>query len=58
MLGKLAQDLDKPRFGVCRACRHLVGDGCCLRGQPPYECDLFNEPLTEPEIEQLCVNFV
>ncbi len=57
MLGELAQDLNKPRFGVCTNCRHLCGDGCCLQGQPPYECGLLNEALTEPEIEQLCVNF-
>ncbi len=57
MLGELAQDLDKPRFGVCTDCRHLCGDGCCLQGQPPYECGLLNEPLAEPEIGQLCVNF-
>ena len=57
MLGELAQDLGKPRFGVCADCRHLCGDDCCLQGQPPYECSLLNEPLAEPEIEQLCVNF-
>ena len=58
MLGELAQDLDKPRFGVCTECRHLCGDGVCLEGQPPYRCGLLNEPLAEPEIGQLCVNFV
>ena len=57
MLGELAQDLDKPRFGVCTECKHLCGDGRCLQGQPPYQCGLLNEPLAEPEIEQLCVNF-
>jgi len=57
MLGELAHDLDKPRFGVCTECRHLCGDGYCLQGQPPYECGLLNEPLAEPDIEQLCVNF-
>ena len=31
MLGELAQDLGKPRFGVCTDCRHLCGDGFCLR---------------------------
>ncbi len=57
MLGELAQDLGKPQFGVCTECRHLCGDGCCLEGQPPYQCGLLNEPLAEPEIGQLCVNF-
>ena len=57
MLGELAQDLDKPRFGVCTECKHLCGDGRCLQGQAPYQCGLLNEPLAEPEIEQLCVNF-
>ena len=57
MLGELAQNLGKPRFGVCTDCRYLGGDGCCQEGQPPYACSLLNEPLTEPETEQLCVNF-
>ncbi len=58
MLGELAQDLGKPRFGVCTECRYLCGDGVCLEGRPPYECGLLNEPLAEPEIGQLCVSFV
>jgi len=57
VLEELAQDLGKPRFGVCTGCRHLCADGCRLQGQPPYECGLLEEPLAEPEIEQLCVNF-
>ena len=57
MLGELAQNLGKPRFGRCMDCRHLGGDGCCLQGQPPYECGLLNKPLAASEIEQLCVNF-
>jgi len=57
MLGQLARELKKPGFGICAHCRHLYTDRCCLQGQPPYECNLLNEPLTEPEIEQLCVNF-
>ena len=57
MLGELAQDLGKPRFGVCTDCRHLCGDGFCLQGRPPYECGLLNEPLAEFDIGQLCVNF-
>ena len=47
MLGELAQDLGKPRFGVCTECRYLCGDGVCLEGRPPYECGLLNEPLAE-----------
>ncbi len=50
MLGELAQDLGKPRFGVCMACRHLGGDGCCLQGQLLYECTFLDEPLAEREL--------
>ena len=57
MLGELAHELSKPAFGVCTHCRHLYGDGCCLQGQPPYECGLLSEPLDASEIKQLCVNF-
>ena len=57
MLTQLARELSKPAFGICAHCSHLYGDGCCLNDQPGYECKLLNEPLLEPEIEQLCVNF-
>jgi hypothetical protein len=57
MLGQLARELKKPAFGICAHCRHLYTDRCYLQGQQPYECNLLNEPLAEPEIEQLCVNF-
>ena len=57
LLGELARELRKPTFGTCKHCRHLYSDSCCLQGQSPYRCTSLNEPLTEPEIEQLCVNF-
>ena len=57
MLEQLAHELSKPAFGICMHCKHLYGDGCCVQGQPPYQCHLLNEPVAEPEIEQLCVNF-
>ncbi len=57
MLGQLARDLSKPPFGTCKHCRHLYADRCCLQGQSPYRCTMLSEPLAEPEIEQLCVNF-
>ena len=57
MLGELACEQGKPAFGVCTHCRHLYGDGCCWQGQAPYRCGLLDEPLDEPEIGQLCVNY-
>ena len=57
MLEQLARKLGKPTFGICAHCRHLSGGRRGMRSQPSYRCTLFNEPLTEPEIEQLCLNF-
>jgi DNA-binding MarR family transcriptional regulator len=57
MLAQLAGDLGKPRFGVCTHCKHLRAEDCCLAGGTPYECSFLNEPLDEPELRELCVNF-
>ncbi len=57
MLGELARELRKPAFGTCKHCRHLYSDLCCLKGQSPYRCTMLNEPLAEPEIEQLCIQY-
>jgi DNA-binding MarR family transcriptional regulator len=57
MLGQLARELRKPAFGTCKHCKHLYGGDCCPQGQSPYRCTVLNEPLAEPEVEQLCVNF-
>ena len=57
MLGHVALERGKRPFGMCPSCEHLVGDGCCQEGKPPYECLFFDEPLKAAELEQLCINY-
>lgn len=56
ILGHIAGERGKRPFGSCPACAHLRGEGC-LEGRSPYECALVGEPLTQAELEQLCVKF-
>ena len=53
----VASETGKPIFGTCETCEHLEGDGRCKRGRGPYACSFVNEPLTEDELEELCIHF-
>ena len=53
----VASETGKPIFGTCDTCEHLEGDGRCKRGRGPYACSFVNEPLTEDELEELCIHF-
>ena len=57
MLGHVATETGKPFFGTCETCTHFKGDGCCRTGLPAYECGFLNQPLTEEELDELCINF-
>lgn len=57
MVGQVALERDKRPFGMCPSCEHLVGDGSCQEGKPPYECLFFNAPLKTADLEQLCINY-
>jgi len=54
---QVALETGRPMFGTCEICQHLLGDTCCKQGQEPYACGFVNEPLTEGELEQLCIHF-
>ncbi|MFT4726803.1 MAG: DNA-binding MarR family transcriptional regulator [Granulosicoccus sp.] len=58
MLGHVTQERGKPPFGTCTSCQYLQSDGCCRKGQAPYECGLTSEPLLLEELEGVCINFV
>ena len=47
----------KPLFGTCETCAHFAGDRCCQAGRPAPACGFMNEPLTEAELDELCINF-
>ena len=57
MQGHVASETGKPIFGTCETCEHLEGDGYSKQGRGPYACGFVNEPLTEDELEELCINF-
>lgn len=57
MQGHVASETGKPIFGTCETCEQLEGDGCCKQGRGQYACGFVNEPLTEDELEELCINF-
>jgi DNA-binding MarR family transcriptional regulator len=57
MLGHVARERSKRPFGSCTSCEHLEGDGCCREGEPRYQCGIVGAPLTEAELQQLCINF-
>ena len=57
MLRVLAEEQGRNAFGMCPNCKYLRTGVCCRSDLPEYQCDLVGEPLTETEIDQLCVNF-
>ena len=48
----------KPIFGTCVRCKHLEGYGCYKQGCGEYACGFVNEPLSEDELEELCIHFM
>lgn len=57
MLRALAEEQGRNVFGMCRNCKYLRTGVCCQSNLPEYQCEFVREPLTEAEIDQLCVNF-
>jgi DNA-binding MarR family transcriptional regulator len=53
----VASETGKPIFGTCERCEHLEGDGCYKQGGGEYACGFVNEPLSEDELEELCIHF-
>jgi len=58
MLRRMAQQQGKRHFGKCPHCKYFQEDGCYANGNADYCCTLVEEPLTEAETHQLCVNFL
>jgi len=53
----VAMETGRPIFGTCETCEHLEGDASCKQGGGQYVCGFANEPLTEDELEELCIYF-
>lgn len=51
ILQQLAAERDRPALGMCTLCGHLSSGG--ERG---FRCRLLREPLSERELDQLCVH--
>jgi len=56
-LGSVTTEAGTPQFGTCRNCRHLHGAGCCGETPACYECGFLSEPLSEAELDALCIRF-
>ncbi len=57
MLGHVTVETGKPLFGTCETCEHLDSDRRGEEGLALCACGLFNEPLIEQELGELCINF-
>lgn len=57
ILDRVLTERDRSLFGVCTACVHLRGEDCCLNSGNMYECGLLEEPLSEGELAEICVNY-
>ena len=57
MLGHIAVETGRPLFGTCETCEHLQSDHRGEEGLALCACGLFDEPLIEQELGELCINF-
>lgn len=57
MLDRLLTEHGRPLFGVCTTCTHLRAEDRCLNSGSTYECGLLEEPLSEGELAEICVNY-
>ena len=55
MLDDVSRERGKVQFGSCRSCEHLNGDRQDRKSS--YVCGRLDTPLTEAELEQLCIDF-
>ena len=56
-VGILTRTLGRCEFGICEDCRHLHLAGAEGGIEVPFKCGLTDDPLSEPELEQICVSF-
>lgn len=56
ILSRMLARRGQPRFGMCACCDHLRLDADGEHPQGPHACDLLQEPLSEQETRQICVN--
>lgn len=57
VLDHIARERGKRPFGSCPACHHLETEESGRQGQASYACGLMAEPLSEQELDEICVNF-
>ena len=56
-VGILTRTFGRCEFGICEECRHLHVAGAEDKIDVPFHCGLTDDPLSEPELELICVNF-
>ncbi len=57
LVGEVARESGRRRFGSCPDCQHLEGGERCLDGTGSCSCRLLGETLDVTETKQLCVQF-
>lgn len=57
MRDDVASTTGKPLFGTCETCAHLESHPCSEEEPALCACGLFDEPLIEQELGDLCINF-
>lgn len=57
VLDHLTRERGKRPFGTCPSCRHLETEEPGRLSEAPCACSLMAEPLSEQELDEICVNF-
>ncbi len=56
MLDCILKQQSRPVFGVCGSCIHLRCEAC-QREKTLNKCELFDQPLTDNDLNLICVNY-
>ncbi len=56
MLNCILKQQSRPVFGVCGSCVHMRCEAC-EREKTLNECELFDQPLTNNDLNLICVNY-
>jgi DNA-binding MarR family transcriptional regulator len=57
LVGVLTRTLGRCEFGICDECRHLLSADGKDDVAAPVHCGFIGEPLSEIDLERICVNF-
>jgi len=55
--GRMAHERQRQPLGTCTSCLHLEECVLCEDSLADYFCRLENEPIEEPKLEEICINY-